>query len=164
MWRDQSGMQGWGLQPHPAWFICVGGRGNCAELGLLDRVSQKGFCLGARKESAGLCGYIARRQIQSSLSVQPGLLQEREHMPAPLLPSCGTTPNKRLFGSALQSPRYPSMLGAVPWAEERAAQRRGIQSVRLLEAIAWDWDKVLSLVLQAGLALFKTGNSLDLSL
>lgn len=55
------------------------------------------------------------------------------------------------------------MLCAGPWTEERAAQR-GIPSVRFLEAIVWDWDKVLRLVLQAGLALFKTGDSLDISL
>lgn len=84
-------------------------------------------------------------------------------MPASLLQSYGHQPQQETVWISLAKSQI-HMLGAVSWAEERAAQRRGIQTVRLLEAAAWDWDKVLSLVLQAGLALFKTGGSLDLSL
>lgn len=42
-------------------------------------------------------------------------------------------------------------LSVVPSGEGKTTQSMDIQNVRSLEAIVWDWEKVISPVLQAGL-------------
>lgn len=75
----------------------------------------------------------------------------------------GTTPTRRLFGSVLPSFEHPRLLSSVLWGEGRAAGSWDIQSVSASEAIGWDWDKVLSALLKAGLASPQMGDSCGLS-
>ena len=71
----------------------------------------------------------------------------------------GTTLNKRLFGSVLPSPCWAEIQGG----ERRTAQSWDLQRVSHSKAMVWNWDKVLSPLLQTGLALPSMGNSFDLT-
>lgn len=111
MWRNQRAIESWDLQPQPAWFNSMGGLGDCAELGFLGSVSQKGFCLGAWKESAGLCGYIAK--VKSNLPVAPP--GKGTHI-SPLPAVLWVPPPTRNCSDQLCKVQIP-ILCAVLWAE-----------------------------------------------
>lgn len=104
-----------------------------------------------------------RRQEERGESNLSNYPRKGHKCPPPSYKLVGNTSNGRLFGSPLPSPGYPVLLVLVPWGKGRVAQSWDIQGVRLLEATVWDWDEVLSPLLQAGLASPPTEGSFNLS-
>lgn len=84
----------------------------------------------------------------------------KKYLP-PLYRLVGTTSNGRLFGSTIPSPESPVPLFYV--GEGRSAESRDTESVKTSEAIVWNWERVLSPFLGAGLASSPVGDCFDLS-
>lgn len=154
------------LQPHPTWFSVVGwwerwgGVRSQAELGFLNCVSQGSFCLGPRGARAEPFGYIAGRQIHTSLWAQTVLLQRRRTA-WPLLYGFRHHPQWETVWICPSKSQIPHSAELSSVGGGRAAQTLDSQSMSPLEAIFWNMDKVLGHLLQPGLAS-PTTDSFDL--
>lgn len=153
---------------------------SCSELGLLaqsglvwwhgrigephrDRIfgfSQGDFWSKAWWASIGLCGYIMKKQIQTSLKIRLVLLWEREKVP--FLPYRLVTPNGRLFGSALPSLRNPTASSSTAGRENGSEQR--LSKYETLRGIFWTHDMGLGFLQWVGVLLSPMRKTFDPSL
>ena len=133
------------LWPCPAKFSHTEGSEYCTELGLLECLLGR-LLSGNHVSGCWLYGYIAVGGNPYDSYELSQCYPERS--PYPLLQDYWHHPQEETL-SALPSPRGPNQLSSVSWRKGYTAWSLDIQSVYSLEAIVWDQDKALGLLLQA---------------